>query len=107
MNYVNSVAEKDVNNATECRLYGGNIMEDAIKTESLDELLTFLTRNLSVQEKTEFIEEIQKKTKYIEDDFDQDEVCERFDEWIDSELKHIPITSVEIDCKTDLPIAHT
>jgi len=82
-------------------------MEDAIKTESIDELLTFLTRNLSVQEKTEFIEEIQKKTKYIEDDFDQDEVCERFDEWIDSELKHIPITSVEIDCKTDLPIAHT
>lgn len=83
-------------------------MTAPIKTESIDKLVTFLTSKLSVQEKTEFIEEIQDDIKYIEKVFESDEVCQRFDDWIDSELERTPINTVQIiHCKADLPIAHT
>lgn len=82
-------------------------MTAPIKTESIDKLVTFLTSKLSVQEKTEFIEEVQDDIKYIED-VELDEVCQRFDDWIDSELERTPINTVQIiHCKADLPIAHT
>lgn len=72
-------------------------MADAIKTESIDELVAFLVSKLPDPEKTEFITEVHEKIKCIEEMWEEDVgriVCEKFDEWMDSKLERIPITTL-------------
>lgn len=57
-------------------------MADAIKTESIDELVAFLVRKLRDPKKTEFIKKIHESTKEV----DTNRVCELFDEWMNSEV---------------------
>lgn len=74
----------------------GEQMADAIKTESIDELVAFLVSKLPDPEKTQFITEVHEKIKYIEEEDWEDVgggVCEKFDEWMDSKLEKILFTA--------------
>jgi hypothetical protein len=65
-------------------------MADAIKTESIDELVAFLVSQLPDPEKTEFITEVHEKIKCIEEMWEEDVggiVCEKFNEWMHSDDK--------------------
>ena len=71
-------------------------MADAIKTESIDELVAFLVSKLPDPQKTEFITEVHEKIKYIEEEGWENVggiVCKKFDEWMDSKLEKILFTA--------------
>lgn len=73
------------------------IMGIPLKTESIDELVAFLVSKLPDPEKTEFITEVHEKIKCIEEMWEEDVggfVCEKFNEWMHSELERIPITTL-------------